>query len=163
MSSPDVSKTYTVKRSNGETGHLAVPDFVTESVVAYASYLDVQLVCIVQACINQQNHLEKQRGLDAMDLVYRYSQLPVGILAMKIAHQRQLEPLTELLSGDWSVLETELMPDWSDDVLKETIGKMLDVIKLVQSKPWGQRTSIFQEEYLRIRQDAVLNPTQRSS
>ena len=134
----------------------AVHDAVLDRVMNYAVCHGIDLIWIDQECINQNDFDEKETAMQSMDLVYRSSHYPLGLLSVPIESQQQLDLFLSLLRGQF--------------VKKEVLGrqelcigadKALEVVMLlhwISSDPWWSRAWIFQEQYCSSMKMNILIP-----
>jgi hypothetical protein len=59
-----------------------VRDEVLERVLRYANHIGIFRLWIDKECSPQEDLVEKQTAMDSMDLVYRQSRHPIGLLAV---------------------------------------------------------------------------------
>lgn len=76
-----------------------VRDAVLDGVIKYAVCHGIHLIWIDQECINQDDFREKETALLSMDLVYRSSNYPLGLLLS--VPIKSLENLLALLRGQF--------------------------------------------------------------
>jgi hypothetical protein len=74
-----------------------VRDEVLERVLRYANYTGICRLWIDKKCSPQENSVEKQTAMDSMDLVYSKSRHPVGLLAVILHHQSEVNYLQMLM------------------------------------------------------------------
>lgn len=85
---------YAVTRARG--GHRrksVVRDEVLERVLRYANHIGIFRLWIDKECSPQEDLVEKQTAMDSMDLVYRHSRHPVGLLAVVFDDQSEVNYL----------------------------------------------------------------------
>ena len=84
-----------------------------------------------QYCIDQDDHHDKQDGIQAMDLVYQLSKYPVAILESYVDSQSRIDALGSLFTGEMD--ETSCLND------------LEDVLKLLFDDLWFTRAWTLQE------------------
>ncbi|KAI1876099.1 uncharacterized protein JN550_001595 [Neoarthrinium moseri] len=92
--------------------------------------------------------IQKQESLEAMDLVYKYSNHPVGLLELQIETQGDLDHLA-LLVDQMLVDETPLGQHFqlSDSAQLPAVRRTLHLVHRIISDTWWRRAWIFQENY----------------
>lgn len=78
----------------------AIRDEVLARVLRYANYLGLRRIWIDKECSPQGESDEQQTAMDSMDLVYRRSRYPIGLLAVFLESQSEINYLQMLMIGD---------------------------------------------------------------
>ncbi len=73
-----------------------VPPDVLHRSVAYAKHRDINAIWIDQECINQDDYIEKEHGIQTMDIVYQASRQPIAILQYCFKTQIELNVFSSL-------------------------------------------------------------------
>jgi hypothetical protein len=140
---------YNISTAEGGSFTNSVRDVVLDRAFAYADHVGVDGIWIDQGCINQEDSGEKELAMQSMDLVYRNSDHPLGVLSVQITSRRELESLSSLLSGDYmqSRHHSEY-PLFNRMVTLEKANEVLQLLCHITSDLWWTRAWIFQEDYL---------------
>ena len=91
---------YVVIRARGDPVRKSVVrDEVLERVLRYANHIGKCRIWIDKECSPQEDLVEKQTAMDSMDLVYRLSRHPIGLLAIVFDDQSEVNCLQMLMMG----------------------------------------------------------------
>ena len=82
-----------------------------------------------------------------MDLVYTFSQYPLGLLFSPIKSQKDLELLRRLLCGELAKVSEERQYPVLKLISYERNTEVLKLLAKITSDEWWDRAWIFQEEY----------------
>lgn len=133
-------------------GNVAAPtkvrDRVLQRAMSYADYRRVNLIWIDDECINRDDQDEHEMAMQSMDLIYRFSKYPVGLLTKPIKTPEQLNLLQRLLHSDF--VEYSSGPDppaLVTEMSVETASKVVDLLDYITSDKWWTRAWVFQEDY----------------
>jgi hypothetical protein len=139
---------YNISTADGRWLTNSVRDIVLDRVVAYARYQEVQAIWIDQQCTNQNDPEEQELAIQSMDLVYRNSRYPLGVLMVPILTQGRLDLLANLLRGHFVEPYDDInCPSLKRTVAPEKVNEVLDLLCHITSDPWWTRGWVFQEEY----------------
>ncbi len=86
--------------------------------------------------------------MDSMDLVYRNSRYPVGLLAVALESQDEADKLEELLMGRFVKLDQEGYPRLARPARSRNSLSLFKVLQRLHADRWWTRAWIFQEKYL---------------
>jgi hypothetical protein len=157
ISDPDRAKNYvaisyawqTMPGEATDFGNYAIepagkPSRVRDEVLSRASKYARHVGVTDRECIAED---QEEKAMNSMDLVYKRSQHPVGLLATVLSQASQIDLLRELLEGDLAFENDNALRLKSscDDSKIETIMSLLD---LISQDLWWKRAWIFQEDYL---------------
>lgn len=132
---------YTVTRNN-DTKRNRAPDEVIDRSVAFALENDVRLIWIDQDCINQDDDIDKELGIQSMDIVYQRARFSIGLFNAEIESDEEITAINEFLS--WGG-----RPGSSADVssLLPFLDGFLDALQRILEDPWTTRAWILQESF----------------
>ncbi|KAK0303173.1 hypothetical protein LTR82_017647 [Friedmanniomyces endolithicus] len=141
---------YRITDARGENIRLSkVRDEALSRVIRYAMHHKISRFWIDQECIPQNESREKQVAMDSMDLVYRHSRYPVGLLAIKLESQHEVDTLQELLMGRFVFQsDKEEYTKVAYPACSQASLAMFRVLGRLYADRWWTRAWIFQEEYL---------------
>ncbi|GIZ48177.1 hypothetical protein CKM354_001125000 [Cercospora kikuchii] len=125
-----------------------VRDQALSRVIRYAKYHQVFRFWIDRECIPDDKSEERQIAMESMDLVYRTSAYPVGLLAATLETQDQVNQLQDLLLGAYAVLDEDSYPRLVQPVHASSSRAAFNLLRRLQADRWWNRAWIFQEEYL---------------
>lgn len=141
------SKTFWIHDvKNGSIGKSATRDLVITRVLNYAKD---QYFWIAEDCIDQRNDEAKLLGRNSMDLVYKASQLSLGLLPTVLSEASDMQQLQVLLSGG--------LVHFKDIAHLRVNKKMckyskrdhtIELLGRIRDDSWWNRQWIFQEEHL---------------
>ncbi|KAM3413579.1 hypothetical protein BST61_g11448 [Cercospora zeina] len=90
-----------------------------------------------------------QTAMDSMDLVYRYSEFSVGLIAVILKSQNEVDTLQHLLHGKYTVQRGQShFPQLSRTGQRGNHLKVYRLLQRLYKDQWWGRAWIFQEEYL---------------
>ena len=121
-----------VEAGIGKRPSIAPLDVLRRS-VAYAKHRDINAIWIDQECINQDDEIEKEKGIQAMDIVYEASRYPIAILQYYFKSQIELDVFSSLFGG-----EDEMYTPDQIEVLHIVLSDISD-------DPWFSRAWTLQE------------------
>jgi Heterokaryon incompatibility protein (HET) len=75
-----------------------------DRVVNYVTHFGLSAFWIDQECIDQQDSRAKERAMQSMDLVYRCSKYPLGVLTKPLRQKMQLKLLHQMLLNEFVVM-----------------------------------------------------------
>ena len=81
-------------------------------VLKYVDYSQLCAFWIDQECIDQQDSCAKESAMQSMDLVYRCTKYPLGILMVQLQQQRQLKLLHQLLRQEFVTDNGPRLESW---------------------------------------------------
>lgn len=110
-----------------------VPPDVLHRSVAYAKHRDINAIWIDQECINQDDEIEKEIGIQAMDIVYQESRHPIAILQYCFKSQAELDVFSSLFGR----VDEMYTPD--------QIEVLYEVLSDISDDPWFARAWTLQE------------------
>nr|POF02614.1 hypothetical protein CFP56_58246 [Quercus suber] len=125
-----------------------VRDEILRRVISYAQWHKIHRIWIDQECTIQHEESEKQIAMDSMDLVYRESNLSLGLLAVILETQEEVNSLQNLLMGCMvNVTDSGSLRlvHPADDPLSLSVYRIL---RRLYEDRWWTRAWIFQEEHL---------------
>lgn len=138
---------YRIILKSGRTRPAQVRDIVLDRVIKYIASQGISSFWIDQECINQANKRLRAEAMQSMDVVYRRSRCPVGVLSVPLTRQRHVNHLQKLLTGS-------LAEDVGDRhgrvqllISFSKAYKVLQTLFRIMCDPWWTRRWIFQEEY----------------
>lgn len=110
-----------------------VPPDVLHRSIAYAKHQDINAIWIDQECINQDDDIEKEYGIQSMDIVYQQSRHPIAILQYCFGTQIELNVFSSLFGR----LDEVYTPD--------QIEVLYTVLSDISEDPWFSRAWTLQE------------------
>ncbi|KAK3293825.1 uncharacterized protein B0H64DRAFT_462105 [Chaetomium fimeti] len=139
-----------------------VRDTILDRIFNYMRTIDVDLLWIDQHGISQDTDgcerptcdheacIQKREGMEVMDLVYKFSKHPVGLLGRPITSARELRLLANLLrrkltSGDGDAAPIRLSE--SRNRITQEAWTTLKMLHRITKDDWWHRGWIFQENY----------------
>lgn len=125
-----------------------VRDCVLDRVTRFAEHHGIDLIWIDDECINRNDPNEHEMAIQSMDLIYNFSEYPVGLLTKPLKSQACLELLQRLLRSEF--VETSGDGESVELKLRATVEMALEVVELldyITSDKWWTRAWIFQEDY----------------
>ena len=134
-------------RGAKEQPHVSeVPDVYFDRAIRFARAKDIKFLWIDKECIYQKDEEDQSTGIQAMDLVYRDSELSLGLLNKIVHSQEQLDGLNDLLSHKVfeAYAEKPRLRDW---VSRKRVSRIFDVLRFIISDERWSRTWIFQEDH----------------
>lgn len=76
------------------------PNDVLERAFAYAAHENINSVWIDQECINQNDPLDKERGIQVMDIVYQEASHPIAILETYFDTQAEVDSFCSIVNEE---------------------------------------------------------------
>ena len=111
----------------------AVPHDVLHRSVAYARHRGINAIWIDQECINQDDPIDKENGIQAMDIVYQDSHHPIAVLEFFFKAQIEVDVFTSVFEPDLFGFDPEQI-----EVLE-------GVLSSLSQDPWFTRAWTLQE------------------
>lgn len=141
---------YSVTKARGAyLRQTKVRDEVLARVLHYANYCNVRRIWIDKECSPQRESEGQQIAMDSMDLVYRRSRYPIGLLAVFLETQSEINYLQMLMNGDAVIQYSENeYPRLTCSARSSTSLGVFNVLTHLYSDRWWTRAWIYQEEYL---------------
>jgi hypothetical protein len=121
-----------------------VRDGILARALNYARHVGVNYIWTDRECIDER---KEEEAMNSMDLVYKRSQHPVGLLATVLRQASQIHLLRELLEGDLT-FETNDKLGLEVGCNDEKIQSLMSLLSLLSRDLWWKRAWIFQEDYL---------------
>ena len=78
-----------------------VRDIILNRVVKFINYFGLPAFWIDGECINQKDDKGKEPAIQSMDMIYRRSGYPIGMLSTLIRRQREINLLVRLMHGEF--------------------------------------------------------------
>lgn len=126
-----------------------VRDEVLSRALRYANYHGLRRIWIDNECSPQEVSEEQQIAMDSMDLVYRRSKYPIGLLAVFLETQSEINYLQMLMIGDTIAQNHENdYPKLTRSARSSTSLGVFMVLAHLYRDRWWTRAWIYQEEYL---------------
>ena len=110
-----------------------VPSDVLHRTLTYAEHQGVNAIWIDQECINQDDPIDKEQAIQAMDIVYQDSRYPIAVLESFLETQAELDVFASVVDPD----SFNFNP-----VQVEVLAKVLAVLS---EDPWFSRAWTLQE------------------
>ncbi|RFU25503.1 hypothetical protein B7463_g10831, partial [Scytalidium lignicola] len=145
------------RRNSAGPKQSPVRNTVLERAKRYMDYVGVKYLWIDQHCIEQKEGKAKERGMQAMDLVYSLSEHPVALLARRIESSEELQLLVQILRGEL-VQERHGRFYLAPSTSKKNVLKAVQLLKDITSDLWWTRGWTFQENYRAGTKMALLVP-----
>jgi hypothetical protein len=147
----DRSRGYTVVEAGGRSRRESiVRDEVLTRVLRYARHNGLRRFWIDRECSPlEDDSEEKQITMDSMDLLYRESRHPIGLLAVILQTQLEVDCLQTLMMGQATVRDNEgEYPRLTYPTTSRVLLGIFDVLTHLHKDRWWTRAWTFQEEYL---------------
>jgi hypothetical protein len=140
---------YTIINGSGRyVRRSKVRDDILYRILRYARHKNVCRLWIDQECSPEKDSSEKQTTMYSMDVLYRRSKHPIGLLAVILETQDEVNFLQTLMVGDTVIRECkDDYPRLACPVESCAMG-VFDVLVRLHTDRWWTRAWIFQEEYL---------------
>ena len=122
-----------------------VRDCVLERTITYADHHGVNLIWVDDDCLNRDNPEEHEKAIQSMDLIYKFSKYPVGLLTKPIGTQESLDLLFETLHS--GLVEPGSIPRLKPGISVIKVGKVIELLHYIITDKWWTRAWIFQENY----------------
>lgn len=122
-----------VVRSGSSERALKCPPALLDRMIRVCAAEGIRFIWIDQECIDQDDAEDKEVGILAMDLVYQFAQLSVGVLEVCLTEQGQVDILELMMTAE--------LPGISRDGLIS----LIEVLELVAADPWFTRAWCLQE------------------
>ncbi|KAH7042184.1 heterokaryon incompatibility protein-domain-containing protein [Macrophomina phaseolina] len=143
---PDSSFQYRIRTPGGILRSSDFPDSYFDRVINFARAEGIQYIWIDKDCIKQHNTVEKSKDVQAMDRIYRNSKFAVGLVHERIHTEKELESLTDLISGSCFPKSSKNIPGFKQDIPEQRISNIYHVLrKILEDERW-ERAWIFQED-----------------
>ncbi|KAL2066580.1 hypothetical protein VTL71DRAFT_2651 [Oculimacula yallundae] len=130
-SNPDVRSYKVYTNKTGDSRPNKAPNIILDRAIAYASYYGIRFIWIDQECIEQDDRLDQEVGIQSMDIVYERSAAPIGILQTYLTSQWQLDMIGYL--------------DSEKDLDHEQVTQAIELLEQIAGDPWFSRAWILQE------------------
>lgn len=156
----DTTGGYTIMRGQpGRSEHAKVRDVILDRVIKYIVSSGIPAFWIDQECIDQKDEEAKVVAMQSMDVIYRRSLYPIGMLSTPLQYQDEVDLLSALLKKDLVVWQSvSQVPQLAAEVDISKARKVLDVLFRIMCDPWWTRRWIFQEEYCAMGRMQLLIP-----
>lgn len=125
-----------------------VRDDILYRILRYASHQNVCRFWIDKECSPEKDSSEKQATMDSMDILYRRSRHPVGLLAVILETQDEVNFLQMLMEGHTVIRDCEDEYPRLACPAKPCAMGIFNVLVHLHADRWWTRAWIFQEEYL---------------
>jgi hypothetical protein len=132
-----------------------VPDGIMDRVVRYVTHFNLSEFWIDQECIDQQDSRAKEFAIQSMDLVYRCSNRPLGILTTSLQQKGQLKLLNQMLLNEFVVMN-DSSPQLAHWVKFWKARKLLNLLVYLMKDPW--KTLDIPGRILQLWQNATVDP-----
>jgi hypothetical protein len=130
-------------------GRNKVRDEILARTINYACHKGVQHFWIDGECVPQWPCPEKDIAINSMDLVYSRSKYPLGLLAVILENQEEVDTLQDLMEGALINWKHNLeYPQLSDASSNGANSPGFQLLRRLCRDRWWSRAWIFQEEYL---------------
>ena len=140
------TRKYQVQRPREQPCNSRVPDIYLDRAIRCAQAHEINLLWVDKECIYQENAEDQYVGIQAMDLVYRESEISLGLLTKEILLQDQLDHLYDLFSAR-VFNKGSKEPMFKSTASSRLISGILGVLRLILSDDRWERTWIFQEDH----------------
>ncbi|KAI4209992.1 MAG: hypothetical protein LQ351_007099 [Letrouitia transgressa] len=140
----EVEPKYWIQGRQQQFRPTKVPDIYLDRAIHFAKTRRIYLIWIDKECIDQENKKDKDKGIQVMDLVYRQSEISLGLLEVELQSQKQLDSLSLILRYTNRPFE-----DFNSKIhkYKEIIPEIREVLDLILRDERWDRTWIFQEDH----------------
>ncbi|KAI9859243.1 MAG: hypothetical protein M1813_007017 [Trichoglossum hirsutum] len=126
-----LEEAYAVRTSNGDRKNRA-PKTILDRAIRFAMEVGLKLIWIDQECIEQDDRLDKELGIQSMDQVFQNALIAIAVLNCKITKQEHLDALFDLVEG-------------REDMSRVEVVHALEVLELIFADDWHSRAWCFQE------------------
>ena len=137
-------KPFSVSQNGKSVRAPYCPSSLLQRSIEFARYKDISLVWIDQECVDQSNILDKEVGIQSMDLVYQRAAYSLAVLETCIVEQHHLDALGHLAENSADL-----------DDLNELQG-VCEALSTIMVDPWFQRAWCLQESTSGSRQMTLL-------
>jgi hypothetical protein len=135
--------------SGGYVRRSKVRDVILCRILRYAKHKNVCRFWVDKECSPEEESSEKQTTMDSMDLLYRTSRHAIGLLAVVLETQSDVNYLQCLMMGHAIVRGSEdEHPRLAYSTTSHVSSGIYDVLVHIHTDRWWTRAWIFQEEYL---------------
>jgi hypothetical protein len=126
-----------------------VRDVILRRILRYAKHKNMCRFWIDKECSPTEESSEKQTTMDSMDLLYRTSRHVIGLLAVTLETQTEVNHLQSLMLGHAILRGSEdEYPRLTYSTTSHVSLGIFDVLVHLHTDRWWTRAWIFQEEYL---------------
>lgn len=138
---------YSIQTDRGVRPSRA-PRRVLERSVSYAVARGIRLVWIDQECIDQDDLLDLEQGVQCMDQVYRSAMSSIGLLSTKLDSESTLRTFMRILShvrDRSSRLDHSWQTSWHDPLDPQSLSEVNRLLSKISADRWFRRNWTFQE------------------
>jgi Heterokaryon incompatibility protein (HET) len=101
-------------QKNGSARPCVIPADVLHRVLAYSKAREINAIWIDQECINQEDPIDKEDGIQSMDIVYQNSAHPIAILETCFQTQVELDIFAATVDPDFFDFDPSHIEDLGD-------------------------------------------------
>ncbi|RKK37066.1 hypothetical protein BFJ67_g12519 [Fusarium oxysporum f. sp. cepae] len=131
---------------SGQMKQSSVRNTVFSRIKRYMDHINCKYLWIDQHCIHQEEGETKEIGMQAMDRVYSLSKYPAALLSRKINTSKQLQLLTDILSGSFVTRRGDKYLPSSPAHWKRA-QDAFRLLHYITSDTWFSRGWTYQENY----------------
>ncbi|KAJ4037823.1 hypothetical protein NW761_006286 [Fusarium oxysporum] len=131
---------------SGQMKQSSVRNTVFSRIKRYMDHINCKYLWIDQHCIHQQEGETKEIGMQAMDRVYSLSKYPAALLSRNINTSKQLQLLTDILSGSFVTRRGDKYLPSSPAHWKRA-QDAFRLLHYITSDTWFSRGWTYQENY----------------
>jgi hypothetical protein len=138
-----------IGRSRRHVCRSKVRDVILGRILRCAEHRNVCRFWTDKECSPAEDSTGKQTTTDSMDLLYRMSRHPIGLLAVILKTQSEVDYLQSLMIGHAIVRDSEDgNPRLAYSTISHVSSGIFDVLVYIHIDRWWTRAWILQEEYL---------------
>lgn len=145
--SPQGRPPYSIQTTNGVRS-VRAPRSVLERSISYAVTQGIRFIWIDQECIDQEDHLDLEQGVQCMDQVYRTAAHSIGLLSARIYSESTFRTFTRILSHarDKSIPRDHLwQTSWYDHTDPQILLEANRLLSGISTDRWFYRNWTYQE------------------
>lgn len=138
---------YSIRTSNG-VRLVRAPRSVLERSISYAVAQGIRFIWIDQECIDQEDPLDLQQGVQCMDQVYRSATNSIGLLSTQIDSESTFRTFTQILSHvrDKSTPQDHFwQTSWYNPTDPQILLEVNSLLSEISADRWFYRNWTYQE------------------
>ncbi|KAF2724633.1 hypothetical protein K431DRAFT_309775 [Polychaeton citri CBS 116435] len=138
---------YTIRTASGVRTS-RVPTSILERSISCAIRRGIRLVWIDQECIDQDDPLDLEQGIQCMDQVYRSAAYSIGLLSVRKDLRSSFRTFTRILSHarNRSIRhDNSWLSSWYDNADPQSLSEMIRLLSDILADRWFSRNWTYQE------------------
>jgi len=128
---------YLIKTVSGDRPNKAPTNIISRAISFALDTAPMNLIWIDQECIDQNDRLDKEFGIQSMDQVYHKAKILLGLLNVTVKSQSEMDILAKLMEGQTFGTEPEMQA-------------AVALLYRISQDRWFSRAWIFQESCLSL-------------